>query len=94
VCWPNNIARWLSLAPQGNRKSEGEKATPKIRREFNSELRLRAVNQFAAEMDHFSECILNNQQPRTPGEMGLADMRIITAIHEAARSNRTVSLNR
>jgi predicted dehydrogenase len=55
-----------------------------------NELRIKPINQFAAEMDHFSECILNNQTPRTPGEMGLADMRIITAIHEAMRSGKVV----
>lgn len=59
-----------------------------------SELRLEPVNQFAAEMDHFSECVLNNQEPRTPGEMGLADMRIITAIHEAARTDKAARVSR
>jgi predicted dehydrogenase len=31
------------------------------------------VNHFAAEMDHFSECILKNTEPLTPGEEGLRD---------------------
>jgi hypothetical protein len=31
---------------------------------------MKTVNQFAAEMDHFCECMLNNQAPRTPGELG------------------------
>ena len=41
-------------------------------------------------MDHFSDCILNNRDVRTPGAMGLADMRIIEAIGEAARTGRAV----
>ena len=50
------------------------------------------VDHFAAEMDHFSDCILHDAKLRTPGEMGLADIRILTAINEAARTGRTVKL--
>jgi predicted dehydrogenase len=59
-----------------------------------NELRLQAVNQFAAEMDHFSDCLLTGKAPRTPGEMGLADMNIIAAIHEAVRTAKTVRISR
>ena len=47
---------------------------------------------FTMEMDHFSECILNNTEPLTPGEEGLKDMKAIMAIYEAARTDRTVTL--
>ena len=50
-------------------------------------------NHFAGELDHFAECILNDTAPLTPGEEGLKDMRIITAIYEAARTGRTVTLS-
>jgi predicted dehydrogenase len=49
-------------------------------------------NHFALEMDHLAGCILNDTAPLTPGEEGLKDMRIITAIYEAARSGRTIAL--
>ena len=52
----------------------------------------RTVDHFAAEMDHFSECIQTGTDPRTPGEEGLKDLRIMMAIYEAARSGRTVPL--
>lgn len=55
-------------------------------------MNLTPVNHFAAEMDHFSECVLNNTPVRTPGEDGLADMRVIAAIAESARTGRSVSL--
>jgi len=58
-----------------------------------TEHQLGQVNHFAAEMEHFSECIRSNKQPRTPGEEGLADMRVIAAIEEAARSGKTVKLH-
>jgi predicted dehydrogenase len=59
-----------------------------------SELRLQAVNQFAAEMDHFSNCVLTGNSPRTPGEMGIADLNIIAAIHEAVRTGKTAHVSR
>lgn len=55
-----------------------------------AELQLRQVNHFAAEMDHFSDCVLNGGETQTPGEMGLADMRVIAAIEEAAKTGRAV----
>jgi predicted dehydrogenase len=49
-------------------------------------------DQFALEMDHMALCVLRNQQPHTPGEEGLQDMKIIEAIYESARTNRPVQL--
>jgi glucose-fructose oxidoreductase len=49
-------------------------------------------NQFAAEMDHLSKAVMENVQPRTPGEEGLRDVRIIRAAYLAAREGRSVSL--
>ena len=48
---------------------------------------------FAAEMDHFADCILKNTEPLTPGEEGLKDLKVIAAIYEAARTGRTVMLS-
>ncbi|GAB3640981.1 Gfo/Idh/MocA family protein [Spirosoma arcticum] len=49
-------------------------------------------NQFATEMDHFSDCILSNKQPFTPGEEGLQDQKIMEAIYQSARDGRPVKL--
>ena len=49
-------------------------------------------NHFAAEMDHFSICVMNDSSPRTPGEEGLQDVRLMVAIEEAARSGRRVKI--
>jgi predicted dehydrogenase len=67
-------------------QSNGEQGSQK------SELKLEPVNHFAAEMDDFSDCLLTGKEPRTPGDMGVADMRIIEAVHEAMRSGKTVRL--
>ena len=57
-----------------------------------SEVKFQPVDHFQAEMEHFSECVLNDQPPRTPGEEGLADLRAIEAIEEAARTGKVVKV--
>jgi len=47
---------------------------------------------FALEMDHLSDCVLENNEPLTPGEEGLRDLTIMTGIYEAARTGKTVKL--
>ena len=49
-------------------------------------------NQFALEMDHFAEAIRADRIPRTPGEEGLQDMRLIEAIYQAADGGSRVRL--
>jgi len=61
-------------------------------RSDNEEIHLPGIDQFAAEMDDFAQCILNHQPTRVPGEEGLRDVKIMTAIYEAARTGKTVSL--
>ena len=61
---------------------------------FAREVKLTEANHFAAEMDHFAECVLSGKDPRTPGEEGLADVRVIAAIHEAAKAGRAVKIGR
>ncbi|AMV19347.1 Gfo/Idh/MocA family protein [Planctomyces sp. SH-PL14] len=53
-----------------------------------AQLQIAPVDHFAAEMDHFSECILGGNEPRTPGEEGLKDMKVMAAIETAAKSGR------
>jgi predicted dehydrogenase len=56
------------------------------------ERELPRIDQFRAEMDHMSECVMKGTEPLTPGEEGLRDLRIMTAIYEAASSGKTVKL--
>ncbi|AMV23334.1 Glucose--fructose oxidoreductase precursor [Gemmata sp. SH-PL17] len=58
------------------------------------EIKVQPVNHFAAEMDHFAECVLQNKEPVTPGEEGLADVLAIEAIHESAANGRAVKVKR
>ena len=49
-------------------------------------------NQFALELDHMAECVLQNKTPKTPGEEGLRDVALIETIYRAAREGRTIKL--
>ena len=79
---------WFGLDPaflySGNRgmRSDGK------------EINLPSDDMFAAEMDDFSRCILENRQSKVSGEEGLRDVRIMTAIYEAARTGRAVKLEK
>jgi predicted dehydrogenase len=62
------------------------------RRSDGMEIALGNIDQFAAEMDDFANCILTNQPTRVPGEEGLRDIKIMMAIYESARTGQTVNL--
>jgi predicted dehydrogenase len=51
-----------------------------------------AIDQFAAEMDDFARCIAKDQQSATPGEEGLADVKIIRKLYESAESGKTLEM--
>ena len=79
---------WFGLDPaflySGNRGMRSD------RREIN----LPSADMFALEMDDFSRCILENRPSKVSGEEGLRDVRIMMAIYEAARTGRTVKLEK
>jgi glucose-fructose oxidoreductase len=49
-------------------------------------------DQFAPELIHFSDCILNDSEPEPSGEEGLLDVRVIEALYRSAKSGRPVRL--
>jgi glucose-fructose oxidoreductase len=52
------------------------------------------VDQFAPLLVHFSDCIARGKTPVPSGEEGLADLRVIEAIHQSIASGRTVRLRK
>ena len=48
--------------------------------------------QFMREADHLAECILENQEPKTPGEEGLRDEKLITAIYRSCVEHRPIKV--
>lgn len=51
-------------------------------------------DQFAAELEYFSRCILDNETPEPSGAEGLADVRIIEAMHRSIKSGRWTDIER
>jgi predicted dehydrogenase len=51
------------------------------------------VDHFAKEMDHLSQCVIDNTEPLTSGEEGRGDLTVMMAIYEAAKSGKTVKLS-
>ena len=50
------------------------------------------VDQFAAELNYFSECVLRKKDPEPSGEEGAWDVRIIDALYESARTGESIAL--
>lgn len=62
------------------------------RRSDGKEIRLPEVDQFAAEMDDFAQCILNNKPTWVSGEEGLRDVKILMAIYESIKTGGVIKL--
>jgi glucose-fructose oxidoreductase len=50
------------------------------------------INQQAAQMDDFSDCIVTNRESPVAGELGRRDLRILSAIYESAATGRRVTV--
>ncbi|HEX8403976.1 MAG TPA: Gfo/Idh/MocA family oxidoreductase, partial [Duganella sp.] len=50
------------------------------------------ATQWAGQLDHMSQCVMNNREPIVPGEEGLRDMRIIEAVYKSAREQKRIVL--
>lgn len=77
-----------ATAYQGNRLvvSNAEKSEEIITQKTSAE-------QFTGEIDHLSQVIAEGGEVRTPGEMGLRDIRLIEALYRAAATRRWIELN-
>lgn len=51
------------------------------------------INQVAREIDHFSQCILENKEPDCDGLCGKKDMEIIEALYKSSDENKIIPLN-
>ncbi|MGB9469299.1 MAG: Gfo/Idh/MocA family oxidoreductase [Candidatus Acidiferrum sp.] len=80
---------WLDMDPatiySGLRMKVG-------RKNIIEEINLPVRDHFALEMDHMSQCVMENKDPLTPGEEGLRDITLMMAIYEAARTGKTVKV--
>jgi predicted dehydrogenase len=49
-------------------------------------------DQFGAQLEYFSDCILRNRMPEPSGYEGLQDVRIIEALYESAETGKAVAI--
>ena len=49
-------------------------------------------DQFAAELLHFSDCVLKDRAPEPSAEEGAQDVRIVEALYESARQGRAIAV--
>ena len=84
---------WIEMSPAYSyRGLQLHTSRAEGKNERTEQIKIPEKNQFALEIDHFAECILENKQPYTTGEEGLQDHRIMEAIYEAANSGKTIKL--
>ena len=59
----------------------------------SSKVKYAKSDQFAPELIHFSDCILNHRNPKPSGSEGLADVRIIEALQLSVETGKSISLS-
>jgi predicted dehydrogenase len=81
---------WAELAPafafEEERRISGKIAGRWFAKTF------KPIDEFALELDYFSNCIRESHKPEPDGEQGLRDIIIIDAIYQAARKGGTVKI--
>ena len=60
--------------------------------ESSDQRQLAAKNQFALELDHMADCVRTDRKPRTPGEEGVQDHKLMEAIYRSAETGAPVAL--
>src|SRR5713101_6779866 len=81
---------WISLAPAFPFDEERH-LNGKIKGRY-FEKTFKIVDEFAPEIDAFSEAILKKRPLEADGEQGLRDLKITRAIYEAAKSKQSVAI--
>lgn len=83
---------WIELEPatsyvgQAMRIRNADKIEQRV-------LPVQGRNQFAGQLDHLAQCILEGTNPIVGGEEGLADLRVIEAIYRSVAERCQVSLS-
>lgn len=77
---------WFTLNPGYSYSGiKGERSDKK-------NLRFDDIDQFAAEMDDFAQCILEDKESRVSGEEGLRDLKVIEGIYRSVKEKKQIAL--
>ena len=77
---------------KGIRLSIAHRALDQADVEVTEERVVADKDQFATEIDHMATCVLTGRRPRTPGEEGVQDHKIMDAIYRSAHERREIEL--
>jgi len=77
---------WFGLEPAFY--YDGNKGT----RSDDMEFAFSEIDMFAAQMDDFAQCILDDRESKVSGAVGLQDVKIMMAIYESAATGRAVKI--
>ncbi|MEM2702908.1 MAG: Gfo/Idh/MocA family oxidoreductase [Candidatus Bathyarchaeia archaeon] len=74
-------------------QEEYESKQERIVEEFKPQkIEYDVVRMYAAEVDHLSQSILDNTEPEISGELGLWNMKIISACYESAKLKKAIEI--
>jgi predicted dehydrogenase len=77
---------WFGLEPAfGYGGNKGARSDGK-------QFEFRQIDTFAAQMDDFAQCILDDRESKVSGSEGMQDVKILMAIYESARTGRPVNI--
>jgi predicted dehydrogenase len=90
----NGLNRFQAFTEQGSIKMDPAFSYSDLRMETSKgKVDLGATDQFAAEMDDFAKCILENKPSKVSGEEGLKDLLAIEAIYRSIESKTTENVH-
>jgi glucose-fructose oxidoreductase len=72
----------------------GETTLEIVKQGERRELRFEPTDAFAATIEYFSDCVIQDRQPQPSGIDGLQDVRLVEAIYRSGRDGRPVTLPR
>lgn len=82
----------VCIAPQ--REYEAQQARmAQVGEARTFEVQVEPVKMYAAEISHFSECIIADKEPEINGELGLWNMKVISACYESARKGTAIAVS-
>lgn len=86
---------WFGLDPAFSYSGlQIELSEAKDKNDWKQHPQVEEKNQFALEIDHMAQCVIDNQKPYTPGEEGLQDHIIMEAFYQSAKEGKPVKLER
>lgn len=87
----SNTERFSVVGELGSLHSDGKTLTYRLRGAEPVSFEFEQVHEFAAEIEHFADCILNGTRPLHTHQEGIEVLGIILAAYESAQNKRVVS---